>query len=332
MAPGEHEALGPPGLGLLDERLRAERLEARERLGEQLECLVEAAARAATRPRFDAASAMPTGYRAARQTRWASRKQLLGLLEPALVGEDLALVVLRARDVDDIARTPAQLAAAPVELRGLVPAARVVRLDPEVVDDVRLQDEVAGFLEHRQGEPSVLVIGLAERHVADVEEEVGVAERRAVFGGRRVLGRTGAPVETLVEVALPVLDPRRGELELNAAREAVHRGRTSSASRPARTRRVLRGSSEALADDALLAHQPRLRESSSCRPRARPYASSASWYQAASSQTSPSASAMRATSAGGSSRWSAAASARWKSSAATTFADRRWASSPTATE
>jgi hypothetical protein len=29
--------------------------------------------------------------------------------------------------------------------------------------------------------PSGLVIGLAERHVADAEEVVGVAERRAVF-------------------------------------------------------------------------------------------------------------------------------------------------------
>ena len=42
VAPREHEALGPAGLGLAGERLRAERLEGRERLGEQIQRLVEA--------------------------------------------------------------------------------------------------------------------------------------------------------------------------------------------------------------------------------------------------------------------------------------------------
>ena len=110
VAPGEHEALGTPGLGVVDERLRAERLEGRERLSEQLERLVEAAR-------------APLPGRGRRSQRDADRvprgppyplgfeEALLGLLEPALVGEDLALVVPRPRDVDDIAGTPAELAA-----------------------------------------------------------------------------------------------------------------------------------------------------------------------------------------------------------------------------
>jgi hypothetical protein len=66
-------------------------------------------------------------------------EQRFRFLELALVGEDLAHVVLRACDVDDVTHAAAQLAAAPVELGGLVPEAREVGLDPEVVDEVRLQ-------------------------------------------------------------------------------------------------------------------------------------------------------------------------------------------------
>ena len=116
VAPGEHEALGLPGFGVPDERLRAKRLESRKRLGEQLERLVEATRAGCDPPEVRrgqcAADRVPRGPPDA----LGLEKALLRLLEPALVREDLALVVLRPGDVDDIARTPAQLAAAPVEL------------------------------------------------------------------------------------------------------------------------------------------------------------------------------------------------------------------------
>jgi hypothetical protein len=114
VAAGEHEALGPPGLGLPDERFRAERLEGRERLGEQLQRLVEAA-----RPGGDPTEVRGRECDAHEVTRSPPdppglEKERLGLLELALVGDDLALVILRARDVD-IARTSAQLATPAVE-------------------------------------------------------------------------------------------------------------------------------------------------------------------------------------------------------------------------
>ena len=141
MAPGEHEALGPARFCFTREGLRAQRFEGREGLDQQFERLLEAAA-----PGGDAPKVRRRERDADRVVRrppdsLGLREERLRLLELALVGEDLAHVVLRARDVDHVAHTAAQLAAAPVELGGLVPAARVVGLDSEVVDEARLENE-----------------------------------------------------------------------------------------------------------------------------------------------------------------------------------------------
>src|SRR6266545_7730628 len=105
VAPPEHEALGSPGLGLVDERLRAERLEGGEPLGEQVQRLVEATragsdpgeVRGRERDADEVLRGPPDSPRL--------EEERLGLLELALVGDDLALVVLRARDVDDVGGT-----------------------------------------------------------------------------------------------------------------------------------------------------------------------------------------------------------------------------------
>ena len=107
----------------------------------------------------------------------------------------------------------------------------------------------------------MLVVLFAEGDAVDVQQVVGVAERGAVLGGLGVLGGAGAPVDTFGEVALPVLDPRRGELQLDAALEAITAAERSSAVEASPVPGECLGVvPEALADDALLAHQPRPRK------------------------------------------------------------------------
>src|SRR5262245_64046051 len=91
-----------------------------------------------------------------------------------------------------------------------------------------------------------------------MEEEVRVTERSKVFAGLRMLGRAGAPVDTLGEITLTVLDPRRGELELHTAMHAVLGvGRDVQSSQPALVpAERLDIASGPLAHDSLLAHQP----------------------------------------------------------------------------
>src|SRR5262245_7720880 len=94
-----------------------------------------------------------------------------------------------------------------------------------------------------------------------MEEEVSVTESGKVFTGLRMLGRAGAPVDTLGEVTLAVLDPGRGEFELHAAMHAVRGvGRGVQSVEPALVpAERLQVASGPLAHDSLLAHQPRLR-------------------------------------------------------------------------
>src|SRR6266508_2559819 len=261
VAPPEHEALGSPGLGLVDERLRAERLEGGEPLGEQVQRLVEATragsdpgeVRGRERDADEVLRGPPDSPRL--------EEERLGLLELALVGDDLALVVLRARDVDDVARTLAQLAAPPVELRGLVPAARVVGLDSEVVDEVGLEDEIAGLLEHGQRQIGVLLIPLAERQAVEVEQVVSVAECGPVARELGMLGGAFAPIDALVEASLPELDSGRRELELHAAGDPVFPcGGIQRLEPTAVPVERLGIASEALTEDSLLAHQTRAHE------------------------------------------------------------------------
>src|SRR6266545_326636 len=261
VAPPEHEALGSPGLGLVDERLRAERLEGGEPLGEQVQRLVEATragsdpgeVRGRERDADEVLRGPPDSPRL--------EEERLGLLELALVGDDLALVVLRARDVDDVARTLAQLAAPPVELRGLVPAARVVGLDSEVVDEVGLEDEIAGLLEHGQRQNGVLLIPLAERQAVEVEQVVSVAECGPVARELGMLGGAFAPIDALVEASLPELDSGRRELELHAAGDPVFPcGGIQRLEPTAVPVERLGIASEALTEDSLLAHQTRAHE------------------------------------------------------------------------
>ena len=99
----------------------------------------------------------------------------------------LFVIVARA---DDVARSLARLAAAPVELERLVPPALVVRVDAEVVEHVRLPAKVAELLVDRQGEAAErLALGASELGVGEVEQEVGVRDRVQVAGVERVLER-----------------------------------------------------------------------------------------------------------------------------------------------
>ena len=70
----------------------------------------------------------------------------------------------------------------------------------------------------------MLVVLLAECHLVQVDEGVGISERSPVVSELGVLGRAHAPLDALVEAALPVLDARSRELELHAAPEAVAGG------------------------------------------------------------------------------------------------------------
>src|SRR5439155_17590310 len=91
-----------------------------------------------------------------------------------------------------------------------------VRPDAEVVEDIGLADEVAGLAVDRQRPLAVLVLRTADCRVCEVEQVIGVRERRV---GARLLGMRGralGPADRLLRVALMVPDGRNAELELGA--------------------------------------------------------------------------------------------------------------------
>src|SRR6266542_1383263 len=70
-------------------------------------------------------------------------EELLCLVEPSLIGEDLADVVRLDRNLRHVPGTSPQLTAPLVQLERLVPPTFVVRLDPEIVEYARLPREIA---------------------------------------------------------------------------------------------------------------------------------------------------------------------------------------------
>src|SRR4051794_22046214 len=131
----------------------------------------------------------------------------LGVGVAPLVELDLADVVRGGRNVDDVADPLAQAAAALVEVSCLVPAALVVRLDPEVVEDAGLADEIADLLEDRQREPPErMAFGISAQRVDDMAEVVRVREVAEVVQVGGALDHLAREAESLRVPALP--EPR----------------------------------------------------------------------------------------------------------------------------
>ena len=104
-------------------------------------------------------------------------EQRFRFLELALVGEDLADVVLRHRDVRHVADALEERAAPLVHVERLRPVALVVRVDAEVVQHGRLPLQVAELLEDRQCEAAERdALGRADLRVHEMQQEVRVAE------------------------------------------------------------------------------------------------------------------------------------------------------------
>ena len=104
------------------------------------------------------------------------RKQFLGLVEMTLVRQDLALVVAREGRALDIARAFLRCPAARIVIERLVPLARVVGMDPEVVQD---DAEPRGIVELLVDAKRLLVparVESAQMRERGVDQVVGVRE------------------------------------------------------------------------------------------------------------------------------------------------------------
>src|SRR6266508_782445 len=118
------------------------------------------------------------------------------LFEAALVGEDLADVAHDRGGSDDVADPLTELPAALVELEGLVPATLVVGVDAEVVEHVRLAEQVAELLIDREGEPAEgAPLRGSERRVGEVEEVVAAGEAPEVGRLVRLVHGPLAPLD-----------------------------------------------------------------------------------------------------------------------------------------
>src|SRR5439155_2384017 len=190
--------------------------EAAPRLVEQAQRLVEAALARGRAPEVARRELRADRVAAGAPDALRVGEDLDGVLELALVGEDLGRVAARTRPAEDVARAAADLAALAIELEGLVPTSFEIRAHAEVVEHVRLADEIAGLAVDRQRSLAVLVLRSADRRVREVEQVVGVRERRV---GARLLGMRGralGPANRVLGVALMVPDRRNAELELGA--------------------------------------------------------------------------------------------------------------------
>ena len=160
-----------------------------------------------------------------------------------------------------------------------------------------------------------------------------MSERGAIVGQLGMLGGLRAPVDALVEMALAVLDAGGRELELHTALQPVSPQASLQRLEPAAVPVERFGiAAEPLAQDPFLAHQARLHEPVRCE-------------LTRAAIRIPGLLVPRRELADVPERFGdvrhlqrrqlevlGRASARWKSSAASTFANRRCASSPTATE
>src|SRR5436190_13660299 len=148
----ENGGLCDAGARLLFEARRFHLVETLDCLAKDRQCFVEAAlaGREATEvhARHQRERAMASGIdRASRLL-----EQLAGLVEPPLVGEDLADVVRRHGDARHITDAFEEATPPLVHVESLLPFALVVGLDPEVVQRRRLPLEKAYLLEERQGQ------------------------------------------------------------------------------------------------------------------------------------------------------------------------------------
>ena len=151
----------------LDQRgvdLHAERLEARERVLEQLDGLAGAAGPRVQAPqqRGDERDAVLV-LRAAPDLQRAAQ-QRLGLLQATLVGEHLADVAVRERLEVDVAGAPARVAALAVERHRFVPAPGAVREAAHVVEHGGLAVGGAVTAEDLERAGGVPGLGCAARH------------------------------------------------------------------------------------------------------------------------------------------------------------------------
>ena len=185
-------------------------------------------------------------------------EELPRLVGSSLVGEDLGDVPHDRRRSHDVADSLAQPPALLVVLERIVPAALVVRVDAEVVEDVRLTEQVAQLLVDRQGDAAkVPPFRPAQRRVREVQEVVAVGGALEILDRERGGDDVAAPADALGQLSLAQPHPGRREAEphevsglLLALRQRLRRG---AAVRVAAQRADV--VALALADDALLEQQ-----------------------------------------------------------------------------
>ena len=255
MAALEHEALALPRHRFQLEACRADSFEERVRLLEERVRLLES-----TDARLEPGKVVQRRTFAERIAGCLAHahvmaERLLRLVEPPLVGQDLALVVRERRLSDDVAGALHCRAPAAVSRYCFVPAALVVEPDAKVVQRPAHPAEVGELFEDRQcelaeGEP----FRTSELVVAGRHQVVRVCETTAVaclLGVRR--GDLG-PANALVELALAEANPGGADLDVGAvpeqrvvrqaarrdARARPRRSRTPRRSAPTRSERAPR--------------------------------------------------------------------------------------------
>ena len=133
----------------------------------------------------------------------------------SLVGEDLADVVHRDRRADDVARFLTGDTAPLVQVERLAPAALLLGVDTEVVQDVALVHPVTELLEQGQRDVAVLDhLWTAEYPVRGHEQVCAVRQHpRVVEVLRRCLCPMG-PANRVPQSTLTEPDPRVGERKI----------------------------------------------------------------------------------------------------------------------
>src|SRR4051812_8661262 len=108
-------------------------------------------------------------------------EQVLSAYETALVAEDLTDIVERSDVHHHVPSPSTDLAAALIEVEGLVPSTLVVGIDAEVIEHRRLADEVTELFVDRQRETAVaLRVGMSHVGHRPVEQVVDMRERGQV--------------------------------------------------------------------------------------------------------------------------------------------------------
>jgi len=137
----------------------------------------------------------------------------------ALVGQDLCLVVRLGSGVGHVASTGLDVLAPAVQRQGLVPAPFEIGLDPQVVQDVALADEIAELLIDRERQVAIAgCLGIAQHAIGGVQEVVGVGEEGPVGGPVGCRGSRQGDPDAVGPAALAKSDPRPVEHQPDAER------------------------------------------------------------------------------------------------------------------